>query len=68
MDLLDRLLNPFPTKAGAKDDMPLENAPPRAQEGRSINVFVQRAEDLVDIYSLPLGIETMKQHALLECG
>lgn len=46
--------------------MPLENVAPSANEGGSINIFVQGTADLIDVYSFSLGIETMQQHTLLE--
>jgi hypothetical protein len=60
MDLLDGFLISLPTKAGAKNGMPLENPLPGTKERGSVDVFVQSTKDLTDVESLFLGFETMK--------
>jgi hypothetical protein len=60
MDFLEGVLISIPTKAGSEDGVAFENTLPRTTEGSSVDIFVQSTKNLTDVYSMPLGIETVE--------
>jgi hypothetical protein len=68
MNLLHSFVNVFPTKACPKRGVTIDNAIPGLPEGRNVEIFVQRANQLLDIDAGLPRVEAVKQHALLDSG
>ena len=65
VDDLRRLVAPFPAEAGSQSRVAVHRPLPRALKRRHVQAVAQPVNDLLDVNARVLGIEVVKQHALL---